>query len=409
MNGNEIVGEVHTWSLRPGLERRYMSVTIPFRQADRLFRCHVFTIESPGGEQREAGLVHVRLLKRAIEAGHYTPAGFHAGLRQERRDWLTEKDGVATIRVPDRHAIPLTNGGHRFAALRQILQEALDTQHQELAAAVFNLPISIIILLDGKTSEDFVNLQISRRVDPTLIAMLKTIHRRYSEVDQPIADMALEVARLANTTKDSPFEELIRFDQSKTTRIYPFKSLFSEKWDRALGYYGLCKLGISMGMSAEQINNVVCAIFRTIKDRDPELFEEGKMLKTFPAGKRGAATMILGVATITLYRMKLKGETVPSEDTLTYMLESAQASLNETITGSFTANEKRIRIGQFTKDLFQDLDIEKHEGVPRELAEMFGTNQFAVSRLPKKAVSKAAKSSRKQDPSKVAAAKKGAA
>src|SRR5262249_18700252 len=172
-----LVGTVKTWKLFEHT-RQFAEVTLPYTEANELFMPVRYNGLTGMGEQRVILPAHLRKLKKAMEAGQYTPTPASAGLRNKHREavrYEKHSDGTVTFRleVDSNDPLPLTDGGHRMEAIRRIIKEteeklALakdDCEKAKLQAQrdeARNLPVTVTIYLDGEPQRDFINLQAGR-------------------------------------------------------------------------------------------------------------------------------------------------------------------------------------------------------------------------------------------------------
>jgi hypothetical protein len=179
-----------TWELRGKAEtssltdkgRRFFVVTKPFGEARQLYKTNLYSARTGQGEQRTIIPAHARKLRREMEQGTFTLTPVSVGVTpSQAKEVRYEEDGLAVLTVKEGDPLPLTDGGHRFAALELIRQAAGDSlqkarTEQEKAEAEKRLavvdaqPITAVIHLDGDTQQDFVNLQAGRAVDAVVRA-----------------------------------------------------------------------------------------------------------------------------------------------------------------------------------------------------------------------------------------------
>src|SRR4051812_18698957 len=170
----DIYGPVRSWGLTEN-KREYILVENTFGVARLLYKSDPYTAATGKGEQRGIKPDHARKIKKEIEAGAFTPTPVHLGGRPRHTKAIThtkleDDTRVARLVIEDGDTLPLTNGGHRFEALGQIRQEtekrleAAKTDEERAEAEAFvdlvdAQPIAALLLLNGNTQEDFMNLQ----------------------------------------------------------------------------------------------------------------------------------------------------------------------------------------------------------------------------------------------------------
>src|SRR5262249_1650502 len=155
---------------------------LPYGKASELFMPVRYNAMTGKGEQRDINPAHLRKLKRAMEAGEYTPTPGSVGLRKKHREALVieASPGIGEtfrLTVNSDGPLPLTDAGHRMEALALLVKEtkaevekAKDDKGKAEARAkldeILALPLTFTVHLDGDSQRDFVNLQEGRPVDP---------------------------------------------------------------------------------------------------------------------------------------------------------------------------------------------------------------------------------------------------
>src|SRR5207248_8637969 len=80
MSTTPLNGPVHTWALRQSA-RSYLTVTLTFGEARRLYKSEPYEARTGRGEQRAVIDSHVRLISKAMDKGEFTPTAVHVGVR----------------------------------------------------------------------------------------------------------------------------------------------------------------------------------------------------------------------------------------------------------------------------------------------------------------------------------------
>lgn len=387
-----IRSEVHSWGFRE--KREYISFTMPFGQAKEVFKCDPFKASKNTGEQRGIVNKHANKLKKAMETDSFTPCCIHVGIRKEHMNMLNiEQDGMACCTIPDGVTLPITNGGHRFESLSRIIRGFEDvikkatTQEEKQAAqasidTVNQQPVTCILMLNGNTQDDFINLQLGKTVDGAHNLSINVL-RQHLGKDGAVTTLGFKIANLLATNRDSAFQRNIRFD-SVGHAGYPISTLCSKGVsDRMTSLLGLATLGIEHEKDAKWLAWNVIVACAVLKKEAPELVAERHLLTLPPDGVRGAATMLIGLGICLAYRTILVGGDLPGPNDTNAMIEAAKKTLSGETHSNFSGQGKRKLIGEFTKAFFSDLGVEKHEEVPIGLLKMFIPSSFGVSKLPK--------------------------
>lgn len=392
-------GSIHIWQMFDR-KRTYGEITLPYAQAAKLTRSTAFSGLTGKGQQREIVPAHLKKIKSAMQQGEYTPAGASVNLTKQHLDSLEVKGDRFSLAVDEGNPLLLTDGGHRMAALAQIV-ESLEVK---LSAAQTDddkerfgrwlkqareTEVTFTVFLDGDAQRDFVNLQMGRPVDAAHMLSLKVQQRL---VDDPAQKQAFDLAKVLHKQEGSPFCGIIRFD-SRGVAPLPVSTVCAPRAsDLGTSLVGLAKTGAVQGdaRGVDWLAKVMCDTFKAIKDFDGEdhdespIFDTGKVLTPVcNSGKKGSACMLIGVAACLAFRLAKAGRTAANKEDLARVVDNVRAKLNEPVAGNFSGPFKRKLLGGFARAYFADLDLPKHEGVPVSLLEALSASTFGVSPLPK--------------------------
>lgn len=384
-------GQVHTWTLDKTGEnvRKYTTVTIPFGLAREVFKADKFNANTGRGEQRDLVPPQVRALRTAMLNGTYTPTPVSIGLRPRHREAMVLDGDTVKLPIYQGDQLPQTDGQQRFGALAEIWKLAKEAGDDEMLKLVEAAPITATINLDGDTKEDFINLQLGRSVDASHMLSLKVKAGLLGDKEKGGMKIAFGAAKVLADNPDSPFAKLIRFDsKAGTTAVskLPITTLAAKGTsDLATSLFGLARVGGDEADAGKLAYSVVAA-YNAIKDKHPELLEEGMPL-TPPTegGTKGSATMIVGLGVCLAYRLKMQGLELPEQADLDKLVKAAKKTLKNSTRGNFSSQTKRELMREFAGELFHDLRDKDtfHEGIPVGLLRTLSCSTFAVSPLPK--------------------------
>lgn len=390
-----LTGAVKTWKLN-GHTRKFAMVTVPYHEARELFCAMTFDAVCNQGEQRELCSAHVRKLKKAMESGEYTPTPASVGLRKEHRKKLTiqpRTDGSEefTLEVDGAHPLPLTDASHRLAAIGLLLEEfeknrdkvktpEKKEEFQKRVEEVLALPITCTVYLDGETRRDFVNLQAGRNVDPSHLFSLKV---QQKPCEDSAAAVAFAIAKVLKKQDESPFENQIRFD-SRGSLPLPITTLCSQgPSDAATSLLGLAKVGEGRFDTA-RLAGFVTTTYRALQLQAPELLEYGKVLTPIGNdGTKGSATMLIGLAVCLTHRIGAHSQSCCEEEIVADLVRTAKETLNESVNGGFSGQQKRAWMRGFAAQFFAEDVGPKHAGLPVALLQTLSASAFGVPKLPK--------------------------
>src|SRR5262249_15115626 len=152
----------------------------------------------------------------------------------------------------------------------------------------------------------------------------------------------------------------IRFD-SRGVQTLPISTLCSAgASDIATSLVGLARVGVKVGVKdAAKLAGALVAAYQAIKAYDEAhedefgLLETGKVLTPIGNdGKRGQATMMVGLATCLVYRCGVSGHEAPTDNDLAKLVAAAKVTLGRDVEGNFSGPDKRKLMGRFADAFF---------------------------------------------------------
>lgn len=368
-----IQGQIHSWGIKKS--RRYMVVTLPYEQARKAFKAEVYSVKDGRGEQRDNKRPHVKYLQKEIAEDRFTPTVVHVSLRDKHRSLLTtqEVDGVVmgTIDLGEDRTLPLTNGSHRNSAIANLIHDGVEAANQ--------LPVTALILIDGDPKVDFLNLQKSKSVDAAHMLSLKIQTRTVGGKYSAVMEHAMKTAKFFDGHADNPFAKQIRFD-SRSVKSLPFSRLCKTSTAEILcSFAGLST--VSCGIEPQTLSQWLIKLMKHVEAECPELIDEGQLLQPPPDGKY--VTLWLGLLTLLVYRVQFLEREEPHLEDLDAFVRAANESLNVPINSITSTEHKRVYLRLFASGFFQDLETQKHCGVPLELVKTLNASCMGLEPLPR--------------------------
>lgn len=359
-------------------KRQYIVVTTTYAEAKKCFSSEKYNIDTGSGEQRDLVQVHVRALRKELEEGNFTPTSISVGLRDSQRSALTFQDGNSKVGLLLRQGdtLPLLDGGHRMAALGLLAQDEKYKDDVEKSS------VTALVILDGDTKKDFLNLQRGRAVDKSHLHSLSVQANLIDKKNDDVIRLSYEIAKALNTNVKSPFYRQIRFDSSGISGV-PIASLSAKgASDIATSLVGTAKIAKWAGKDVAWANNCISKVYEELLAQAPELLNSGMKLCPPPSGTKGSATILIGVGNILAYRLaELKRDEATPED-LSKLIEICRRHFSNPVDGNFSGPTKRSGMGAFVADYLADLNVDKHENVPVKLVNLFSISTFNLSKLP---------------------------
>jgi hypothetical protein len=400
-NTQTLTGPVLTWCLFNHV-RKFSNITLTYAQLKQWAKATAYNAETGKGEQRHSKDSHVKKLRKAMEDGEYTPTSFALGLRPKHRKSLTIDDKKQTFTLefdPNERDGRLVNtdGNHRLTVLegveaswRKSLAETEDKEQKDIIEGwlenLNNLPIPVILHLDGDPQTDFTRLQLGLSVDSTHMLSLRG---RKGELGDEVKS-ALGIAVELNNCENGPFEGLIRLDSKpvpsgSVLKPIPLSTLCARgASDLATSLVGLARIGNSFGMDAEGLSLMVGEAYGLLCDHAKDLQKQGKILQPPKmGGTKGSATLYVGLGLLLAYRTGYLGKKEPEKDDRDRLVEIARQTLDEEVDGDFSAQRKRALMAEFAREFLSDLEDDFHEGLPKNLLLELSASAFGVKELPK--------------------------
>jgi hypothetical protein len=390
----KLTGVFTRWTLC-GNERLHGTVqNLPYCEAKEYIMAVRFNGQTGKGQQRELVEAHVNRLKKEMVAGNYTPTNVSAACSKEHRESL-KLNGDGTFELPVNSDNPLlhTDGGHRFEALKRLIEELeqksqkADGEEKERLSRWLeqarNVPLTVTVYFDGDAAWDFIRLQKGRAVDSTHLLSLK-VHQKM--LNDKAVHTGFQVARLLHKQEGSPIHHQVRFDSRGELPLPVSTVCSSGSSDIGTSLVGLARVGL-MGEKAKEavwLAGTVTAAFKALQKDAPILLADGKVLTPLSeGGTKGSTTMLIGVGVVLAYRLSVLGHEAPTEEDLSRLVESAKYALDETVAGNFSGPTKRRLLGVFARHYLTDLPGEKHDGFPVGLLRTLSASAFGAGPLPR--------------------------
>jgi hypothetical protein len=388
-------GPVHRWEVFDHV-RLFSEITLPFWEAREYLMPVLYNAMTGRGQQREVSPAHIRKIRRAMSEGSFTPTPASANLSPNHRKRLQIEQGRFTLEVDSGDPLLQTDAGHRFEVLSAFLRDL----QQQLAAAtdedkktklqrwiqqVRQAPITVTIYLDGDPQLDFLHLQLGKTVDS---AHMLSLRLQQQAVGDPVVATAFEVARRLNKHEDSPWRGEIRFDSRGKARL-PITTLCARgSSDIATSLVGLARVGVAFGVTdANQLAGLLVDIYCELvnhfgSDEDGPMVAGKPLAGLSAGGKKGQATMLVGVATCMAYRVLASSRQSLESNDIMRMVAAVEQTLNFPVAGNFSGPLKRATLGKFARQLYQDRDESTQNGVPLKLIDILSASTFNLTRLP---------------------------
>lgn len=363
-------------------ERKYLVVTVDFNTARKIFSPDRYRAETGSGEQRELVTTHVKTLRREMEEGNYTPTPVSVGLRSEQEGvTLVQEDNgdAATLTLQDGSTLPLLDGGHRFSAMEWLWGQ------DAFKEAIGNSSVTALVLLDGNTKKDFLNLQKGRPVDKSHIHSLSIQEKLINKKDVDVLTLAYNTAMLLNSDEKSPFFKQIRFDSAGVSGI-PISSLSSKgASDIVTSLVGGAKIALAAGKDSAWLAKNIVTAFLYLKEGAKDLLERGMKLAPPPDGTKGSATLLIAMGNLLAARVFLRGNSEAETVDVQSLVSAAKKALGGEVGGNFSGPLKRKIMGDFAEFFFADVVAKEdaHFGVPKKLINLLSTSTFATPKMEK--------------------------
>lgn len=362
-----------------GSSQRYAHLTLPFSEASKYFVARRLDYKTGEGEQRQNHRKHVHDIKADMISGHFTPTIIHASVPRdffEESVFMQESD--VELNLSEQKPLPLINGDHRFAAMKEIREEA--TSKDE----VNRCPVEIIVCLDGEPQEHFLNLQKNKAVDRSHLLSLNVARHALPEKKKEAIEFAYNVAKRLNEHTDSPFYNQIKFDDSASglgMGSIPVATICAAgASDIGTSLIGTARIALSQKKDVEWVVTEFLKWYAYALKNQATLFGESKVLT--PPGvagsTKGSATMIVGMVNLILFASLHE-----AENKLKTPYKEALKVFDVSPKGNFGGPRKRELLYNYGKILFEKVALEQHYSVPKELVKLWSASCFNVPALKK--------------------------
>ena len=382
---NEVVtisGHVYDSAILGNKGQRYMNVTLPFRDIKDIVTIEQYNASTGRGVQRGALNAHQNKLAKAMENNSYTPAPFTAMLRSSAaKSLVVDNKGFANIEfIRGKDSLVSLDGSQRNGSLQKLLDSSEDETAKE---SVLNMPIPLIVLLDGSAKEHFLNANSGKAIDTLQTMVMKAKgHIGQKKGMGDVMAEAVNMASLMNKDKNSPFYNLIRMDVQSNQAIKATTLMSTGSSDIGTSLVGLAKITAKSKVEREVACGYVTSIFDAFSAAHPTLIEHDRPLAAPNVGSKGAATMWIGLGNLLAYAAYTAEEC--TDEMVGLLVSCAYDQFKgEKIQGSFTSAYKREKSGAIAKEFFAGSEEDNHEGVPLGLVTLLSASTFGLSKYKK--------------------------
>lgn len=388
----EVVREINKFGVNQP-KREYIVVTLPFSEARKYFSTEIYQADTGFGEQRELIESHVKSIKQEIIDDNFTPTSVTVGLRDlQCLSYEPQEQNIVSLKLSEDTTLPLLDGGHRFFALEVLYKD------EKYRKDIGDSAITALIMLNGNTKKDFLNLQKGRPVDKSHIYSLSIQENLVKSEESATLTLAYDAAKILNEEEKSPFYKQIRFDSRRVSGI-PISTLSSKgASDIATSLVGGAKIAIENQKDAKWYADCIITCFTSLKSHCSELLEPGMKLCPPPRGTKGSATMLIGIGNMLAYRIIKRGDNFAIDKDIEALISSAKRTMSEQVRGNFSGSFKRDLMRDFTKLYFSDICVysELHYGIPIVLIKLLSASTFSLPKLGKNKKKKTSKSKKNE-------------
>jgi hypothetical protein len=395
----QLQGAVRRWKYRDH-QRHFSELSLPFHRIRESFAVVPYNAETGRGSQRVQPSLWVNKLRTVIESGEYTPTSWSSTIPPHLQSHVQMEGDQFSFSTEEK--LPLVDAGGRLAALELLLSQweekvrtaastAERDQAQRNITDIENLPITLVLYLDGEPQIDFIRLQQGRPVDATLLFSLTVNNDGF---DDPAYCTARDIAHELNSDPSGIFCGIIRMDARKTARNSKINlaSLAARgPSDMATSLIGLARMGDRFGFSPKQLSRIVSLAADHLSKHSR--LTSFRMPLTVPdaGATAGSASMLIGLGVILSYRMGINKLATPSPLLFNELLSAATRACSDPVRGTFTTGTKRQMMRELASAFFESEPVEMHllvqdgatYAVPVDLCRLLSPGAFAMPRLPK--------------------------
>jgi hypothetical protein len=364
----------------PNAARKFCVVVLNYGLIRKYFKADIYDIDSGKGEQRMSIGRRVKQLRKAFRDHNYTPKGFDACALPEHISSTDNGEVTLTLgSVP----VPLLNGFQRVSAL-EILRE--EGKGGPLERLIDNLPFAMEISLDpDKRKQDFLNLNDNLPIHRSHLLQLSIDTNLVDPRFAPYFKRARDLALALGNNDQSPFYDVIQFDQTSSAPLSANVLMTNRKTDQIMSLFGAAKLLEVFDKTDEWFIDIVLNLYGLILDNTTAC-NDGKLLE-FPTPESGkykaGASFFLGIVNQFIYYMYLKGITKldkPRENVFLNCVSMFDADVD----GDTSSKRRATLMREFAQKLFEEIvedpnsPIGGHFGIPYTMVAFFSPGSFGV-------------------------------
>jgi hypothetical protein len=374
-----IKGALMTWCVSGDADAApvtYVMAAVPYADAAELFKTEVFNGATGRGNQRVQVPPHVKKLKAAMQLGTYTPTPLSA-IGPDADEVKVDAAGVATVPVDTAAPLDLVDGGHRMAALRAALEEAVAAEDAATADAIRSVTLPVFVYLGEDAKRAFLNLQAGRSVDANQMAVMRTRARDWPRSMADLMETALAVARAVSKEPRSPLCGAIAFD-SRGGAPLKFSSLAQRSAsDACTSLVGLARFACEV-LKTDEVVDVLVKVYAGVRKNAPEALGEGGCFALPPAGTAAGAGLLVAAWQAACYRVAAADRRSATADDIDPVVDAVHAVNRKWAAKPPTsAQEKRAAAAEVFRIALEDIEGEEFEcGVPKPLVDAYSPSAF---------------------------------
>lgn len=403
-------GRVGEWYIGKGTPRRkWISIEVPYGEIKQLVRIEQYDATTQKGVQRGEVESWQKKLVKEMLAGVFTPTPWAAGVRKSHiKDLTIEKGKDIALTINSGTPLISLDGQQRWGAMERIYKLADVEQRKDIDTT----DITVIIYLDpDRLNADFIGINAGKSIDKTHLGSLKLKAGMLSKEDKPVMEYAVKMASILNDDKESPFEKQIKFDSRGTQPLALASITTLGKSDIGTSLSAGAKLGLykPFNKEAEWMASMYVEAYKAILEYDEKnevrneldgtihkicnLLQYGKFLcPLHKGGKKGGASLMIGIGNVLAYRMIKLGLDKPIPKEGKHLVDCLEDVFDGPIAGNLGGGTKRQLLGTFTRLYLADMvrtsvededdpkKVDSRDGIPMELIELWSPSTLGVDR-----------------------------
>lgn len=366
-------GKYLYWNLGPKEKHRTFTVlTVQYGTIREFLTVKRFNLDGEG-YQRETTQSWVNKLSSEFSSGNFSPTVFYANTNSTHN--IHKQEGIVTLDLNSENPLEITDAQHRLNALEIIRNTNIICQN-----LVDELPVVILVNLNGNPATDFLNYQRGRPVHKNHMVGLKIMNEQIPPDKNQLYQTGYQLAKSL-----AFFRYKISFFDGANSNTIPVYTLLpnssSEIGNSLIGSAALI-------VKFNKTNNDYLDFFKetvlTLESKIPILFVNGHLFCGPPKGSRTYLSLLIGLVNLLFYKSLTE-----NDFDLNHHLSTIQKVYERSSTGLTALPKRREILKMAGESLFTNLSTDLlHHKIPIGLIKIWSSSCFGIPMMTREKTKK---------------------